>query len=105
VEHFDDLVASATGGYAPYAYQRRIAAEGLPEVLSIPTGAGKTAPAILPWLYRRQFHPEPEVRSSTPHWLVYVLPMRVLVEQTFRKNRTSASHQARLPLRLAPRLP
>ncbi len=78
---FDDLVEQATG-HAPYAYQRRLAHDGLPELLRVPTGTGKTLAATLPWLYRRRFHPDPAVRASTPHWLVYALPMRVLVEQT-----------------------
>lgn len=78
---FEELVRVATG-FAPYPYQARLAAEGLPEVLAVPTGAGKTVAAVLPWLYRRRFHPDPEVRASTPRWLVFVLPMRVLAEQT-----------------------
>lgn len=77
---FAELMETATGS-PPYRYQARIAAEGLPEVLSVPTGAGKTAAAILGWLWRRRFHPDPAVRSATPHWLVFCLPMRVLTEQ------------------------
>lgn len=79
---FDDLVMRAAG-HEPYPYQQRIATEGLPELLRVPTGAGKTLAATLPWLFRRRFHAEGGVRTSTPHWLVLVLPMRVLVEQTF----------------------
>jgi CRISPR-associated endonuclease/helicase Cas3 len=60
-----------------------LAEHGLPEVLEVPTGAGKTVAATLPWLYRRRFHDDPAVRVSTPHWLVFTLPMRVLVEQTY----------------------
>ena len=78
---FDELVQLAAG-HSPYPYQRRLAKGGLPELLQIPTGAGKTLAATLPWLYRRRFHPDPEVRAGTPHWLIFVLPMRVLVEQT-----------------------
>ncbi len=77
---FDRLVQQATG-HGAYEYQRRVAAEGLPEVLRVPTGSGKTLAVILGWLFRRRFHPDPAVRASTPHWLVFVLPMRVLVEQ------------------------
>jgi CRISPR-associated endonuclease/helicase Cas3 len=78
---FDEMVVRATGE-APYEYQRFLATDGPPEVLSVPTGSGKTLAAVLPWLYRRRFHPEPEVRRTTPRRLVVVLPMRVLVEQT-----------------------
>ncbi|HUY09235.1 MAG TPA: CRISPR-associated endonuclease Cas3'' [Candidatus Dormibacteraeota bacterium] len=78
---FDEFVQLAAG-QSPYPYQQRLAEGGLPELLQIPTGAGKTLAATLPWLYRRRFHPDPEVRAGTPHWLIFVLPMRVLVEQT-----------------------
>jgi CRISPR-associated endonuclease/helicase Cas3 len=80
-EDFARVMAQATG-HPPYAYQSRLATEGLPEVLAVPTGAGKTAAAVLAWLYRRRFHPDADVRASTPRRLVFVLPMRVLVEQT-----------------------
>lgn len=80
-ESFDEMVQRATG-FAPYPYQGRIARDGLPELLKVPTGTGKTLAATLPWLYRRRFHPDPMVRAATPRWLVYMLPMRVLVEQT-----------------------
>lgn len=80
---FDEFVATAAGaGVHAYEYQRSIAEHGFPELLAVPTGAGKTMAAVLPWLYRRRFHPDPLVRVSTPRWLVFVLPMRVLVEQT-----------------------
>lgn len=78
---FATLVERATG-HRPYDYQSRLAEEGLPELLRVETGAGKTVAATLPWLFRRRFHPDALVRGATPHWLVYVLPMRVLVEQT-----------------------
>ena len=81
---FDELVRRATGRpkLVPYPYQVRLADEGLPELLAVPTGTGKTMAAVLPWLYRRRFHPEAAVRQATPRRLVFVLPMRVLVEQT-----------------------
>lgn len=83
---FESFVARASGESAggsrrPYPYQVRLAEEGLPELLRVPTGAGKTAAAVLGWLYRRRFHPDDAVRAATPHWLVFTLPMRVLVEQ------------------------
>ncbi len=77
---FDELVELATG-HGAYDYQRRVAMEGLPELLRVPTGTGKTLAIVLGWLYRRRHHPDPAVRAAIPHWLVFVLPMRVLVEQ------------------------
>jgi CRISPR-associated endonuclease/helicase Cas3 len=78
---FVDLVRRATG-HVPYPYQTRLALEGFPEVLAVPTGSGKTLAAVLPWLFRRRLHPDAGVRASTARRLVFVLPMRVLVEQT-----------------------
>ncbi|MFI5399305.1 MAG: DEAD/DEAH box helicase [Candidatus Binatia bacterium] len=76
----------------PYDYQRRLA--GDPAVadavldgpkslaINVPTGAGKTAAAVLAWLWNRCGHPDGEHRKRWPRRLVYCLPMRVLVEQT-----------------------
>lgn len=80
------LYLKATG-FSPYAYQRRVAEEGLPELLQVPTGCGKTEAVGLGWLYRRRRHPDANVRSATPHWLVVALPMRTLVEQTIDRFR------------------
>jgi CRISPR-associated endonuclease/helicase Cas3 len=69
-------------GFAPYGYQERYATEKeLPQLLSIPTGAGKTATILMGWLWRRLFADE-TVRENTPRRLIYCLPMRILVEQT-----------------------
>lgn len=77
---FEQFFKKATGG-KPYPYQREFAtADPLPHLLHVPTGAGKTATAILGWLYRWQTQP-----AATPRRLVYCLPMRVLVEQTERE--------------------
>ena len=68
-------------GHNPYPYQSRVAADGLPEVLRVDTGCGKTEAAGLAWLWRRRH----AARGETPRWLVYALPMRTLVDQTFRR--------------------
>lgn len=52
-----------------------------PALVDVPTGLGKTAMAVLGWLWRRRFASD-TVRRATPRRLVYCLPMRVLVEQT-----------------------
>jgi len=75
-------------GLRPFAYQRLLAeGEKLPWIVNAPTGAGKTAAAILGWLWRRRLHPSETVRAATPRRLVYCLPMRVLVEQTIGEAR------------------
>lgn len=79
---FDEFFEKATG-LAPYPWQQRVAESGLPEVVDVETGAGKTAGVVLGWLYRRTVHPAAAVRAATPPWLVFALPMRSLVEQTF----------------------
>ena len=86
---FDDFFATATDLSGPYPYQRELATDtSLPELLSVPTGVGKTAAAILGWLWRRRFHVDAGIRDATPRRLVYCLPMRTLVEQThdFARN-------------------
>lgn len=78
---FGDWFNRATG-HDPFPYQARLAIEGFPDLLRVPTGAGKTAAATLGWLYRRRAHSEGEVRRRIPRRLVYCLPIRSLVEQT-----------------------
>ncbi|KIG18936.1 CRISPR-associated helicase Cas3 [Enhygromyxa salina] len=55
----------------------------LPHLLEVPTGAGKTAAAVLSWLWRR-IHGNAKIRSATGRRLIFCLPMRSLVEQTQR---------------------
>ncbi|MXY09055.1 MAG: DEAD/DEAH box helicase [Acidimicrobiaceae bacterium] len=82
----DQLYVRAAG-FEPYDFQRRVAEEGLPELLRVPTGCGKTEAVGLGWLYRRRFSVDAEVRAATPRWLVVALPMRTLVEQTADRYR------------------
>ena len=85
---YAEFFSRATDGLQPFAYQHDMA-EGLtlPLVLTVPTGAGKTAATVLGWLYRRKYHPQPAIRESAPRRLVYCLPTRVLVEQTVQAAR------------------
>lgn len=63
----------------PYAYQIRLATEPFQDrVIRVPTGGGKTAAAVLAWLYRLTKTDS----VNTPRRLVYMLPMRSLVQQT-----------------------
>ena len=79
---FEQLFSDATDGYRPFPFQVRFATgPSLPNLVKVPTGLGKTAMAVLGWLWRRQ-HGEGLVKDSTPRRLIYCLPMRVLVEQT-----------------------
>lgn len=78
---FSDVFSTATG-HQPYPYQIRLAeADSMPVLLNVPTSAGKTAAAILGWVYRRRFA-SMQVRDSTPRRLAFCLPMRTLVNQT-----------------------
>jgi hypothetical protein len=63
---FEEMVRLATDGLDPYQYQCEIADDGFPELLAVPTGAGKTMAAVLPWVYRRRFHSDGKVKSATP---------------------------------------
>jgi CRISPR-associated endonuclease/helicase Cas3 len=73
----------AATSYKPFDYQRRLAGgnSGIPcrsQLIDVPTGLGKTAAAVLAWLWNR-------VQLQNQEWprrLVYCLPMRTLVEQT-----------------------
>lgn len=92
--HYQNFFRAACGKErTPYEYQTRLACgeqgtisdtawlgSGLicrSQLISIPTGLGKTAAAILAWLWNRQ-----QPNSLWPRRLVYCLPMRTLVEQT-----------------------
>ncbi len=80
---FREFFTRATGcKQQPFPFQQQFAErEDLPRLVNIPTGLGKTAMALLGWLWRRH-QASPAIRDATPRRLVYCLPMRVLVEQT-----------------------
>ncbi|MEE9384677.1 MAG: CRISPR-associated helicase Cas3' [Nannocystaceae bacterium] len=78
---FQSFFEAATG-HPPFPFQCEFAtAEQLPQLLRAPTGSGKTATAIIGWLWRRH-HASDAVRRGTPRRLVFCLPMRTLVQQT-----------------------
>ena len=84
---FAEWFTHATGN-TPYPFQIRFACEPtLPELVDVPTGLGKTAMAVLGWVWRRRFAEE-AVKKTTPRRLVYCLPMRVLAEQTVQNAQT-----------------
>ncbi len=86
---YTDFFRRATG-YRPFPYQELFAVgTDLPDIVKVPTGAGKTATAVLGWMWRRYYAEDP-LRPRTPTRLVYCLPMRVLVEQTLRNARNWA---------------
>jgi CRISPR-associated endonuclease/helicase Cas3 len=78
---FAAFFCDATGFKRPYRWQICAAIEGLPEILPVPTGLGKTEGVVLAWAWRR-------LRigcSAEPLHLVYCLPMRSLVRQTVQR--------------------
>jgi CRISPR-associated endonuclease/helicase Cas3 len=76
---FKDFFNIATGGFTPYGWQIHVAVDGLPDVLSVPTGLGKTE-VSLAWAWRLLVDKQPE-----PLHLVVCLPMRSLVMQTVQR--------------------
>lgn len=85
---FDDLFQRAMGEQvAPLPFQRAFAENReLSATVRVPTGLGKTAMAVLGWLWRRFEAPE-AIRRRTSRRLIYCLPMRALVEQTAKEAR------------------
>ncbi len=79
VEKFRDFFRKATGK-EPFPYQIRFAIENpLPDIMHLPTGSGKTYAVLAAWLWRRKYGE----KGNFPRRLVYCLPVRVLVEQTY----------------------
>lgn len=69
----------------PHPWQSRLGSDHVPRdrLVRIPTGFGKTAGVVVPWLYHRIQRQD----LAWPNRLVFVLPMRVLVEQTLGEIR------------------
>lgn len=81
-EPFRQFFRAATS-FGPYVWQAKVATDGLPEILPVPTGLGKTEGSVLAWAWRRFAH-----KADEPLHLVYCLPMRSLVRQTTERLRT-----------------
>lgn len=81
-DSFKDFFKVATKGFQPYDWQLQVAIDGLPDVLSVPTGLGKTEVALA-WAWRLLVDMQPE-----PRHLVVCLPMRSLVTQTVERLKT-----------------
>jgi CRISPR-associated endonuclease/helicase Cas3 len=82
--NYDEFFKTATGRETgPFHYQRTFATNpDWYDLVHVPTGAGKTAAAVLGWLWRRSAFVDEAIHKATPRRLVYCLPMRTLVEQT-----------------------
>jgi CRISPR-associated endonuclease/helicase Cas3 len=76
---FEQFFCAGTGFSSPYLWQTLVAKEGLPQVLVVPTGLGKTEVALA-WAWHRLVANEAE-----PRHLVYCLPVRSLVTQTVQR--------------------
>lgn len=93
---FEEFFRAAFGrasepDFKPFDYQRRLAegkfdGHSWPDLLEVPTGMGKTAAVVLAWLWKRGWRlgrRDGTPDTETPRRLIYCLPMRVLVDQTF----------------------
>ncbi len=78
-ESLKNFFSIATGGFTPYDWQIQVALVGLPDVLPVPTGLGKTEVALA-WAWRLLVDKKPE-----PLHLAVCLPMRSLVTQTVQR--------------------
>ncbi len=78
-DSFREFFELATNGFAPYRWQLQVAVDGLPDVLPVPTGLGKTEVALA-WAWRLLID-----KKQEPLHLVVCLPMRSLVTQTVQR--------------------
>jgi len=78
-DNFTGFFETATRGFTPYGWQLQVALDGLPDVLPVPTGLGKTEIALA-WAWRLLVDKQPE-----PLHLVVCLPVRSLVMQTVQR--------------------
>lgn len=78
---FRQFFGVATSGFTPYEWQCLVALDGIPDVLPVPTGLGKTEVALA-WAWRLLVD-----RRQEPRHLLVCLPMRSLVTQTVQRLR------------------
>lgn len=91
---FEDFYAAVNGGREPFPWQRclaeRVAGEGWPEEIGIPTGLGKTACIdIAVWALASQAARLPRERTL-PTRIWYVVNRRLLVDAAFDHGRNLA---------------
>lgn len=82
------------GNWTPYDYQLDVSQRllsGKSIVLQAPTGAGKTAAALLPFFHAWR----EDVKSDFPKKCIYVVPMRVLAHQFVQEYRAIAASLSR----------
>jgi CRISPR-associated endonuclease/helicase Cas3 len=79
MDNYNNFFAAISGN-APHPWQDTLGSDGdcQNRLIRIPTGFGKTAGTVLPWLWHRVV----QQNNNWPMRLVFCLPMRVLVEQT-----------------------
>jgi CRISPR-associated endonuclease/helicase Cas3 len=77
---FGEMFKKLTG-YEPLRWQNELAAASIcrDRLIRIPTGLGKTAGVLAAWAFHRLHRSD----NQWPRRLVWCLPMRVLVEQTY----------------------
>jgi CRISPR-associated endonuclease/helicase Cas3 len=85
MDDYATFFSRLTGGRAPHPWQLALGAEPIcgERTIRIPTGFGKTAGVVLPWVFHRVVRRD----DAWPRRLVFCLPMRALVEQTERAIR------------------
>lgn len=83
------LNSGKTKNFDPYSYQTKLAKQDVwPTLLEIPTGCGKTESAIIAWLWQRRY----KEKNKPPRRLVYCVPMRTLVDQTYERVNNWIKH-------------
>ncbi len=77
---FPDMFEKLTG-HKPFSWQKELAADRAcrDRLIRIPTGLGKTEGVLAAWMFHRLHDGD----AGWPRRLVWCLPMRVLVEQTY----------------------